>query len=238
MSRLRRLGVAYLGALSLLQAGCPADPPPPPACTLAYLGDPAQPMQIELFYLPVGDGPSFGVKGGAAPQDLTACGPVDIVQPPQGTRVLFVGARANNLDPCNASLTTALRDPATNAIVGSPDIRSTVLVGIAGRPGWGETPASGDNEHGFANVGNMQVCPNFEGTRDIQQQPWLLEVDLKDRSGKKGQVLQRVFPRCALGDATCECTCQTGWTAMKCSGVDMWPQSPDAGACFPGKDGG
>lgn len=224
-------------ALALAASSC-GDDDMPLACVGDYLGDPAAPMEIELFAL----------GEDLLPRELPACGPVDIVEPPQGGRVLFIGVRARNLDPCDVKMSGALRDPTDESISGL-EARSTIFRPIAGRPGWGETSAGGDTENGFRYVANIPVCPNMTANnRDIQQQVGLVEIALTDKRGKRGNLRQPVFPRCAQPDrnkrVTCECLCQAGYTISKCLDVTMFPESPDAGACYPtdmgsgGGDGG
>ena len=70
-----------------------------------------------------------------------------------------------------------------------------------------------------------------------------VEVSIIDKRGKRGSVRQRVFPRCAQPDtrkrAMCDCLCQQDYTLDKCKDVMNFPESPDAGACFPTEsDGG
>lgn len=216
--------VLMLAAL-LGGAGC-GDDPQAPACVGAYLGDEAAPMELELFYL----------GEDLLPHELPACGAIDIVEPPQGGRVLFVGVRAKNLDPCDTKMAGALRDPGDDSISGVEN-RSTQFRPVAGRAGWGETSAGGDTENGFRYVANIPVCPNMTTNgRDIQQLVGLLEISLTDKRGKKGSLRRSVVPRCAQSDArkraTCECLCEADYTTEKCLNVATWPESPDAGTCM------
>lgn len=210
---------------ALLSAGCPAKAGPDggAGCTIAYLGEPTLPARLELYYL----------GEDLLPHDVSACGPLDIVEPPQGGRVLFVGLRGTNLDPCGLSIYGSLLDPRDDSIIGV-EMRTTQLLPIAGRPGWGQTAASGDPTNGFSAVANIPVCPNL-GARDVQQQLGLVRIELTDRRGKQARITERVFPRCAQPDAAhraaCECLCQGGYTPAKCLNVTMFPDSPDAGSC-------
>ena len=43
-------------------------------------------------------------------------GPLAILQPPQGGRVVFVGVRATNVDGCGLQLTGALRDETSRQV--------------------------------------------------------------------------------------------------------------------------
>ena len=217
--------------------GCAAEAPPSDlassVCGVGYLGDPAAPMVLELYYL--------GVD--LLPHELPPCGAIDIVEPPQGGRVLFVGVRATNLDPCHASLGGQIRDPSDGTILGS-QMRSTEFQPIAGRSGWGITSRGAGEMNDFSYTSHIAVCPNrSESGHDIQQQPALLEIEVIDMSGKRGRVSQRVIPRCAEPGTTkhalCECLCQADYSAAKCRDVTTFPDSPDGGSCLgPVGDGG
>lgn len=222
---------------SVMLAGCPGPVVPEDmgiGCTGAYLGDPERPMELELFYL----------GSDLLPHDLPACGPLDIVAPPQGGFVTFVGVRATNLDPCNAKMAAGLRDPRDQSLLGL-EARSTIFAPIAGRPGWGATSAGGDSENGYRYVANIPACPNMssdEHPRDIPQEVTLVDILITDQRGKKAEIVVRAVPRCAQATvaarAFCNCSCQANYTGGKCTTngggpVTTFPERPDAGACFP-----
>lgn len=225
-----RPALAILSPLALFLAACPADPPT--RCKTGILGDPARPVQLELVRL----------DEDRAVRDVAACGSVDVVKPPQGGKVVFIGLRATNLDGCGIDLNAAIRDPATRQVIGAEE-RTVNLVPIAGRPGWGETSSAGDFENvGVDNFANIAVCPNVTA-RDLQRQPQLLDVKITDKAGRVGRAQAVVVPRCAQKDpvvlAECECTCEAGYRIDKCLNVTSW----DAGAsgdasCPPALDGG
>src|SRR6185437_13326487 len=72
-------------------------------CAAGYLGDRAAPPRMELRQL-LADGGDVPIKDG---DDL------DVLFPPQGGRVAFVGVRATNVDGCGIQVTGVLRDPTT-----------------------------------------------------------------------------------------------------------------------------
>ncbi len=163
-------------------------------CTLPFLGDPTKEPEIEVFFQ------------GADTQDH-ACepgGPIDIIEPPQGGRVLFVGVRATNIDPCAVTLTGTLRDLSSTAI--RFDTRTLNLRDEGN--GYGRS-APGD----IAAYSNIPVCHNTWTDRNIYGEPFTLEVTLKDRHGKEVEESLQVVPRCAepANEAQCLCICEGGY---------------------------
>jgi hypothetical protein len=163
-----------------------------PSCELPYLGDPAQDPVIELFY--------YGADELDHP--CTAGGPIDIIEPPQGGRVLFVGVRATNIDPCGVQLGGTLRDTTTSQI--RFDSRTINLADEG--DGFGRS-ASGD----IASYANIPVCHNTWSDKDIFDVPFRLEVELRDRNGKIAQHTLEVVPVCGEQEpdklAQCLCIC-------------------------------
>ncbi len=194
-------------------------------------------MQLEAIY--IGEDEKI--------HDVVACGPVDIVKPPQGGKVIFAGIRATNLDGCGLKLDVALRDPESRGILGG-EIRTVNLTPMADRPGWGQSSGEGNlAEFGFGDFANMAVCPNFTG-RDVQRLDGLLDIHVTDKAGRKGSLAVHVVPRCAQKTeaalAECECTCEANTTLDKCKNVVSWDAGADTGACpaifdaMPPPDGG
>lgn len=216
---------------SLPLAGCPSTPV---RCKTGFLGDPAKPIVIELVKIDQDE----------VVRDVAACGAVDIVKPPQGGKVIFIGVRATNLDGCGIDLNAALRDPATQQVIGAEE-RTVNLVPIAARAGWGETSASGNfHDVGYSDFANIAVCPNVTA-RDVQRDAHLLDVKVTDKAGRVGRAQMIVVPRCAQTDpivlAECECTCERGYRIDKCENVTSWDAGvADAASCPPmsGMDGG
>lgn len=207
-----------LPVLAAALAGCPGPGPQPGSCLTPYAGDPAALIAIETFF----------IGGDFQSHPLADCDAVDIIQPPQGGKVLFVGLRATNLDPCSASLTVALRDPVGGSLLGAEQ-RTVSLTPVVGRDGWVETEADGDSVFGYRNLANVPVCPNVN-QRDIQEQVQRLELQITDREGKQDTAELRVVPRCEQADAReraeCNCTCEAGYRVDKCASVTEWPEPP------------
>jgi hypothetical protein len=179
--------------------GCPEETQPndddaPPSCTLAFLGDQSKDPSIELIY--------FGADQMDHP--LVDGGEIDLIFPPQGGRVLFVGVRATNVDPCGVKLTGALRDTSTGQV--RLDTR-TVNLRDDGSGFGASTP--GD----IASYANVPVCPNQWSARDAFGESFELEVALTDLRDRTATEVVQVKPRCAepANEAECLCICQGGY---------------------------
>ena len=70
----------------------------------------------------------------------------------------------------------------------------------------------------------------------------MIDILIVDQAGKRGEIVQRVFPRCAQPTAAkrsfCNCNCASRYAVGKCTGpggepVENFPEPPDAGACYP-----
>lgn len=191
-----------VGFGGVLLGGCPEPTPPgdggggggPPGCELTYLGDSVAEIEMELVFS----------GGDAADHPLTDGAVIDLVLPPQGGRVLFVGVRATNLDPCEAELSGVLRDLDTQQV--RFDTRTVNLTPDGS--GWGRS-ASGD----LSSYANIPVCHNTWLEKDAYENDFELEVNLKDREGKTAQVKLMVRPTCsepAVYDE-CRCICRGGY---------------------------
>ncbi|MBL9022948.1 MAG: hypothetical protein JNL21_12170 [Myxococcales bacterium] len=174
-----------------------------PTCTLPFIGDQTKSPELELFY--------YGADQMDHP--LTEGGGIDIIEPPQGGRVLFVGVRATNVDPCGVTLTGALRDPATTLV--RFDTRNFNLKDDGA--GYGRS-AEGD----IASYANIPVCHNTWLETDIYGSTFSLEVTLKDKRGLESMKTISVVPACAEpGDkqVQCECICKGGYTLGEACGA-------------------
>ncbi|WP_437334048.1 hypothetical protein [Sorangium sp. So ce394] len=182
-----------LAALLLVAPACGDDGEPPPPvveemCKLGTLGEEGAPIQIDVIALD-----SSGVSRPVSDGDA-----VDIVMPPQGGRVLFLGVRATNLGACGVQLSGALRDPGSGRVMSES---RTVNLKPTG-DGWG---ASVDVDIStFANVG---VCPNNWSSRDIFDQDYEIVVQVKDREGRTASHTTQVRPACNEPELEVECRC-------------------------------
>jgi hypothetical protein len=199
---LRRL---FLLSLPLALAACPTeDDPAATECAAGFLGDPAAEPLLELRALRA-DGSDVPLAEG---DDLA------VVFPPQGGRVAFVGVRALNVDGCGLQLIGALRDPLSKQI--RLDGRT---VNLRREPdGWGTTGRGAETDIGSSDAigdySNIPLCPNQWADQDLFDNPFELEVQIKDRRGKTATKKMTVTPRCAEpGDkeTACLCLCKQGY---------------------------
>jgi hypothetical protein len=133
--------------LTFTLAGCPNDPSPPsdagadarvdaPGCMLAYVGDKAADIEMEVLILGTGSASSKVSEGSMVP----------LIFPPQGGEVIFAGVRAKNLDPCGVKITGALRDLDSNLV--QVDARTVNL----DDPGDGWARSTDSDIASFANI--------------------------------------------------------------------------------------
>jgi hypothetical protein len=176
---------AVLAVALVAPCGEPARP-----CPAGFVGDRNASPLLELWAL--------GENGETIPlQDGTA---VPILIPPQGGRVLFIGARATNLDACGVELSAALRDPGSGQL--RLDGRTINLQ--ADGSGWASS-----SPQDFASVANVPVCPNQWSGADIFDVPYSLEVSLVDAFTQRtaGRTVT-IRPVCPASDPTCRCLCR------------------------------
>jgi len=102
----------------------------------------------------------LGTNGVSTP--VQSGGTVPLVTPPQGGRVIFLGVRATNVDPCAVKITGAIRDPATKQV--RVDAR-TVNLSPSG-DGYGVSVDSS-----ISSFANVPVCPNEWASTDAFDQP-------------------------------------------------------------------
>lgn len=188
-----RLAGPALIALLLAAPACGDEPPPDP-CKLGYLGEEGADIQLEVIALdssdvarPVSDGDE-----------------VDIIMPPQGGRVIFLGARATNLSACGVKLSGSLRDTGSGRVM----VESRTVNLRPTGDGWG---ASVDADIStFANVG---VCPNNWSGRNIFDEDHEIVVQVTDRDGRMAEQVRQVRPACNEPEleVECRCVCKHGY---------------------------
>lgn len=173
-------------------AGCSSDPRP--GC--GFIGDPGQPLEVEVMALGANLLPELLVDGSRVP----------LFQPPQGGFVLYVGLHARNLDSCAVQIVGALRDPTSQAVIG---LEGRPVAVAASGDGW-VSAATPTEPSSYANVA---VCPNQRSDRDIDEQPYQLLVTVTDGGGRMGSGQVDVTPACADGPDgdSCRCLCRTGY---------------------------
>ena len=167
----------------------------PIVCKLADLGDPKQDIQLELVALDVNQALAQIADGGN----------VDLITPPQGGRVLFIGARATNVSPCGVTLAGSLKNTTTGKIM--LDSRTVNL--RPGADGWGSSV-----DTNISTFSNIPVCPNQWSSVDTYDVPYALTLTLTDKAGRSATKTVSVTPRCAETGALkteCTCTCKAGY---------------------------
>jgi hypothetical protein len=217
MTTARALTLSALLAAIVALAGCPvgdhAGEDAGAACATGYLGDRAAEVQIELRALRA-DGRDVALADG---DDL------DVIFPPQGGRVAFVGVRATNLDGCAVQVIGALRDPTSKQV--RVDGRTVNL--RADDDGWGVTgrgvSTQLEDAAEIADYSNVPLCPNQWATQDVFDAPFELEVRVSDKQGKTAAKAITVTPRCAepgAKETACRCLCRHGYKLGETCGED------------------
>lgn len=136
---------------------------------------------------------------------------LDIIEPPQGGRVSFVGARVKNIDPCGVNLVGELKDPVSGQV--RFEARNVLL-----KP----------DADGFANIregqtadyANIPLCFNTWAKQDIYGNEFELTVRVEsDRVVEASfTVSLQCTDRTFVGDVAegvvldaCLCTCAEGY---------------------------
>lgn len=146
---------------------------------------------------------------------LTDGAPVDLVRPPQGGFVVFLGAIVRNLGDTTVSLHGELRDPS-----GTPIAEDSRTVSM--QPSNDDPLAFVPDLRSFTNVANVAVCPS-SSTVDRFDMPFQIQVDVTEVSPPKrtGSVVVNVVPTCRQTDPTqlalCKCECAANYSLGKCS---------------------
>lgn len=127
--------------------------------------------------------------------------------------MLYIGARARNIDSCNVLLTGTLRDPTSNQI--RFDGRSVSLVPDS--DGWGSI-RRGD----FSVYANVPACQNSWSALSVHEDTYQLEVRLTDPGGRVAETSFDVRPECSEYSQArpsgpevfdeCLCICRAGYT--------------------------
>ncbi len=165
-----------------------------PSCALGFLGTAGQPVQLKLV-----------VRGADSMSTEIADGSrIPLILPPQGGRVVFIGASATNLSACGVTLTGSIRDTTTRQV--RIDARTVNL--RAGADGWGSS-SDGD----ISTFSNLPLCPNNWASTDAFEHSFELTVTVKDPAGNTATKTIQVVPFCGepAYAAECLCECQKGY---------------------------
>ena len=158
-------------------------------CKLGVHGDPALPIEMKLVARDA-SGVANEIADGAQ---------VSMILPPQGGRVIFVGALATNVNACGVKLSGALRDKTTSQV--RVDERTTNL-----KPrgdGWGG-PVDAD----ISSFSNIPLCPNQWASTALYESAFELTVTLTDPDGRSASDTIDIHPICGEPEFEAECLCQ------------------------------
>jgi hypothetical protein len=152
-------------------------------------GDPQQALELQVVYRTTG---SFMPVGAA---------PIQLIQPTQGGQVLYISVRARNIAGCSVTISTALVDTTTRAVV---SLESRPIFLELGTDGWLQprTPTVASN------YSNLPACPRANLTRSIDDQTYELQVVLTDQQGRTGPASMNIVPTCGTGATSTLCHCQ------------------------------
>ncbi len=129
--------------------------------------------------------------------DIVDQGDVDLIPPPQGGHILLVGARVRSARDCRLDATGALRDPATQRVLGLEQ-RPLLLEHQA--DGWA-VPGMG-----LASMPNVAVCPSAAATTSVAGNLYALEVRLADFAGNTvAELRATIRPTCGTEFCLYDC---------------------------------
>ena len=158
------------------------------ACRLPFVGDPNAPMEVNIVAI----NPEYKL------QPVEEGSGDSLMFPPQGGRVVFIGVRARNVNPCGVRLSAALRDPVTKRV--SLDNR-IINLQIA-EDGYGQCDVTRIDT--FANIPS---CPNSFSSQDLMDVSYELTVSLTDKDDRKFTKILQVTPHCDEPGRIDECRC-------------------------------
>lgn len=207
-----------------LLSGCGDDDDPPPTDPCegdTFIGSLEEDAEIEPGEIGF-DGTFTPIADGAN---------LHLFTPPQGGKIVLVGAHVHNMDGCGAVLTGRLRDPTDpDQAVAVHEERTVRFVEMDDRPGWGRVP-TGRSEFGILAAGaNIPTCFNYED-RDMDGCAWLLDLTVEDRTGRLARATLPVTMTCPEDDPgaessneklSCECECGARFDLRDCSDLPSW----------------
>jgi len=136
---------------------------------------------------------------------------VTLMFPPQGGRVVWVGVRARNVNPCGVRLVGALRDPISKQV----RLDSRIINLQIASDGYGQSDIG--NIFTFTNI---PVCHNTWSSQDLMDLPYELTVSLTDKDDRKVTKVSQVIPRCNEPGqiSQCRCICDSDYVlGMMCA---------------------
>jgi hypothetical protein len=136
---------------------------------------------------------------------------IDLVRPPQGGYVVFVGARVRGETERSVEIAATLTDAAAM----ETDRRTVTM-----QPSPTDPTIYQPDLRSFVGVANITMCPST-ATVDRDDVPMTLTVRVTESTSRRfGETTRRVTPSCRQTDAhersICQCMCQTGFSIGKC----------------------
>jgi hypothetical protein len=140
--------------------------------------------------------------------------PVDLVEPPQGGHVVFIGPKVQNLTTDAIDLRVRFRRPG-GAII--QEERRTVLM-VPAEPGFMQPDLRSQSQ-----VGQPALCPDYD-REDILGQELVLEVEVLPLFALHAVTVvakRRVVPTCdRASDVTlCKCECTADYVLGRCAAL-------------------
>jgi hypothetical protein len=175
-----------------------------------FIGDPAQAPAIDMVTLDA----AFAVHTAGDGSELA------LIRPPQGGKIVLVGARARNVCAGPIQVTGAVTDLCTGRVVGLES--RTVLYVAAADGGVADVKEPAQ----ISSYANVAVCPNNVAARDLDGEPYRVTVTIQDKLGRVAEKVITATPVCAEpeDERECRCTCRAGYAnGDTCAGF------PDAG---------
>jgi hypothetical protein len=178
-----------------------------------FFGDETQPPTGELVFLDE----NFQM------QDLVSGQAVPVLLPPQGGKVAFIGVRLKNMDLCSLQATGGVFDdcPSEPRVIGREsrgiEMEKNDATGLA-------EPADPTTINNYVNI---PLCGNFTSSRDIDGEPYRVELRVSDRARRALVLRADITPFCpgaATDDdgvfAQCLCECDADYDfAIACEEV-------------------
>lgn len=124
---------------------------------------------------------------------------VPLIAAPQGGHILLVGARVRaTVKSCAVVVNAALRDPATNRVLGLEE--RPVTISSYGGEWAGPPPAVG-----LSDLANVAVCPSAIASASIDAHPSTLEVRISASGIEIAHATATITPTCS--DSYCHGDC-------------------------------
>lgn len=165
----------------LLLAGCPGDDDALPQCDVL---DTSNVVIVTTDY-------------SNAMHDVSDGSSVPLIGAPQGGHIMLVGARIRTATACQLTATAALRDPATQRVIG---LEERPLLLEMRDDGWAVP------RQGLDAMPNVAVCPSAASTTAVYGHTYKLELTLTRDGSPVVTTSAMVTPSCD-GDAYCMQDC-------------------------------